>query len=204
MQASGGGCMVAASLQRGTFMTIRVAGLIAVGLLAAGAETVLTTGRTAAQGLSTPEAAAQAFYAAVEALPVRGVPDAAGLAMLQPLISDDLAGRLAAAEEAEATHAIASNGEAPPLFEGDVFSSLFEGATSYQIDTCTETGAEANCTVSLNRTDLSGTTDWTDTVVLVKVDEAWKVNNIVYGGDWEFATTGTLGELLDGLSASTD
>jgi hypothetical protein len=38
--------------------------------------------------------------------------------------------------------------------------------------------------------------EWTDTVRLVREDGAWRIDDVAYGGQWDFANTGTLRESL--------
>jgi hypothetical protein len=41
--------------------------------------------------------------------------------------------------------------------------------------------------------------DWTDTVVLVKTPAGWRVDDIGYGGNWDF---GNHGRLTDSLKSA--
>ncbi|MEZ5667557.1 MAG: hypothetical protein R3F55_09025 [Alphaproteobacteria bacterium] len=157
---------------------------------------------TVAATAATPHAAAQAFYDAVAALPVGGVPDEAGRATLAPLVSPALGEALDAAAAAEAAHSAATAGAEPPLAEGDLFSSLYEGPTGYTVGDCVAAGIGATCPVALVRDDSAGTTAWTDTAVVVESGEGWRLADIVYGGDWDFAAQGRLTDALAGIAAA--
>jgi hypothetical protein len=49
------------------------------------------------------------------------------------------------ADEAEQKHEVATKGEEPPLDEGDLFASRFEGANSYSADSCESNDASTFC-----------------------------------------------------------
>jgi hypothetical protein len=174
--------------------------------LAAGCQTAATTTEAepevAAPPAGSPAAAATAFYTAVMSLPVGGVPDAAGQERLQPLVTSDLAAKLAAARAAEEAHTAATGNEEPPMLQGDIFGSLFEGRTAFIVAGCEESGNGVHCEVPQSFSDQSGDSDWTDTVVLVQEDGAWKVADVIYGGDWDFANRGRLTETLDAVAAA--
>jgi len=182
-----------------------LAGVAACALLAAcnqtgpAAETATTAATAAA---ASPDAAATAFYSAVMTLPTGGVPDAAGQATLAPLVTPELAANLAAARAAEDAHTAATNNEEPPMVQGDVFGSLFEGRTGFVVGACIPSGNVAACEVIQSYSDASGDSEWTDTAVLVQQDGAWRVADVIYGGDWEFASTGRLSETLASVAAA--
>ena len=90
-----------------------------------------------------------------------------------------------------------TNKDTPPLVEGDLFSSLFEGATQVSVGTCQGGGRSGQCVVNLSHSDPGGKpTVWTDTVELVNTPGGWRVNDIAYGGTWAFGNKGKLSETL--------
>lgn len=151
--------------------------------------------------IDPPEKAAAAFYDVYLHVSPRagGVPDQATRAKFAPVISARLEKLLAEADAAEMRHREATQNSEPPFMEGDPFSSLFEGATAFKIGVCTIKDAAAQCAVDLTYTDPAGgePANWTDTVLLVKQDQAWAVDDIAYGGQWDFATRGRLQTLLE-------
>lgn len=151
--------------------------------------------------IAPPEKAAAAFYEVYLHLSPRvgGVPDQAMRAKFAPVISTRLEKLLADAETAETRHREATQNSEPPFVEGDPFTSLFEGASSFKIGTCTIREEVAQCPVNLTYVDPAGgkPANWTDTAVLVLQDQAWVVDDIVYGGQWDFATRGRLQTLLE-------
>lgn len=147
---------------------------------------------------ASPAKQAQAFYDLYLKTRPLGVPDAALVRRFRPLLSAQLTAALGKAEAAEAAHVKATNNAEPPLFEGDLFTSLYEGASSYSIEGCTVEGAHAYCDVALSYTEVPGAkpTTWTDRLVLVKRLDGWAVGDIVFGGSWDFGQHGTLRSTL--------
>ena len=70
------------------------------------------------------------------AAPHDGIPGEAGRAKLAPYITPALEQLLAAGEAAEARYAKETNNQSPPIIEGDLFTSLFEGATAFKVGAC--------------------------------------------------------------------
>src|SRR5690242_604633 len=100
-----------------------------------------------AVGNDTPAVAAQNFYKVYATFhPSDGIPDAAGRAKYAPYISAQLNGLLTAARAAEETF-LAKNKDTPPLIEGDLMTSNFEGATSFKVGDCTGDAKRAHCPV---------------------------------------------------------
>jgi hypothetical protein len=144
-----------------------------------------------------PQAATGSFYAEYLRVQPRGIPDEAARAQLQPLLSARLSALLKDGEDAEARYREASKGDVPPLVEGDVFTSLFEGATAYRVRDCKGDDATRLCPVSLSyRRRGEPETRWVDAVALVRETGGWRVDDIIYGGNWDFAKRGRLTEVL--------
>ena len=141
--------------------------------------------------------AAATFYDIVLSERTSGVPDAEMRAKLRPVISPDLDSLLAQAAEAERRHTARTNNEEPPYLQGDIFSSLFEGATGYEISGCDEKSERLiECEVQLVH-DAEEPVQWKDRVMLGPSGaDAWLVDDIAYGGGWDFAPKGTLKEML--------
>lgn len=70
--------------------------------------------------------------------------------------------------------------EKPLLFEGAVFSSLYEGYTGYKIKSVTidPSGTSANAAVELEYTLSPPKIKWTDNVQLINSGQGWKIDNI--------------------------
>jgi hypothetical protein len=128
-----------------------------------------------------------------------GVPDDKLREQLQPLVSAELSDLLNDAAVAEAAYAKETKGESPPLVEGDLFTSLFEGAEAYTLGACKTQGDAASCAVDLSYTDKrdNSKTAWQDRIYLVREDGKWLVDDIEFLGTWEFMHKGRLKDLLD-------
>lgn len=75
----------------------------------------------------------------------------------------------------------------PLLLEGDLFTSLYEGYTTYQIKKITLREREkdismvADVTIALENTEISPKIVWTDTVHVIHVlNQGWRVDNVMY------------------------
>jgi hypothetical protein len=146
---------------------------------------------------------AAGFYAAYATFhPSDGIPDAAGRAKYAPYISQGLNTLLMQARAAEEKFSRA-NKDVPPLIEGDLFTSNFEGATAYKIGACSGDAKTGHCAIQLtydpgktnNPKDKPFT--WTDTAYLVNSAEGWKIDDIGFGGNWDFGNKGRMRQTLD-------
>jgi hypothetical protein len=142
------------------------------------------------------------FYAAYQTFhPSDGIPDAKGRAKYTPYISVGLNALLASGDAAEDKFA-AANKNSPPLIEGDLFTSNFEGATAVQIGACAGDGKTGHCAVNLTY-DPGKTNNpkdkpfhWTDTAYLMNEAGSWRVDDIGYGGSWDFGNKGRMRDTL--------
>src|ERR1700761_2461214 len=121
-----------------------------------------------------PAAAVNAFYSVYSGQHAQGlgIPDATVRVRLQSVLSPRLNKQLADAASAQARLTTKVKNAVPPVLEGDIFSSLFEGAGAWKVGAC-QTGARtASCSVALNYTPPAGagakakSANWNDTVVL--------------------------------------
>lgn len=168
--------------------------LLAVALaLAAATFSAIAASKTAAM-----IRAAVHFYNVAISIKQTGVPDAQARARLTPVISPGLDQALARSGQAEAAYAASAKGVTPPpLLAGDIFTSFYDGATSFTVEGCHTKGTGAECTVALsydpkNDSHTVKPRRWTDRVELVRSDGEWRVDDIDYGGGWPDANKGTL------------
>jgi hypothetical protein len=162
-----------------------------------------------ADDASDMAAAANRFYATYAAQPQRGgLPDGVARGRYLPLLSPRLA-RLINDAGAAQVRFRAKVKNAPPLIEGDIFSSQFEGFQTYKVGACTGSATAGRCSVQLhygapNPPSGSGAggqknsqpVDWTDDILLVKAGGAWKVDDIAYKGSFAFGNSGLLSQTL--------
>ena len=103
-------------------------------LAAASAALVLSTAAGCRPSApSSPSETAAQFYTLLDGLGVRGVPDSLALDAVQPHLDSTLVRLLVEARHARDSVARLVPREKPPFIDGDMFSSLFEGNTSFGI-----------------------------------------------------------------------
>jgi hypothetical protein len=128
--------------------------------------------------------AANGFYRGYESFrPPDGIPGPVVRARFEPYISSVLDKLLVDADAAQAHFSQVTKNLSPPLVEGDLFTPNFEGATSFQVGACTPDARGGRCAVSLvydNRKDKPSL--WSDSVLLQRTNEGWRVDDIVFGG----------------------
>jgi hypothetical protein len=141
--------------------------------------------------------AAEGFYRVYQTFhPSDGIPNGNDLAKYEPFISPALGALLKQAGDTEARFAKA-NKDSPPLVEGDLFSSLFEGASSVAVGACDGGGGRGRCKVNLTYAEPGKAPFvWTDIVLLVNTPAGWRVDDIAFGGAWDFGNKGSLSETL--------
>jgi hypothetical protein len=142
--------------------------------------------------------AASGFYGVYLTLhPSDGIPDAKLRARFAPFVSPALEQLFAEGDAAEDRYAKATRHQSPPLVEGDLFTPNFEGATAARIGACKADDAGGQCSVSLTYDDgKDKPLRWTDTVYLVRTASGWRVDDIAYGGSWDFGNKGRLTRTL--------
>jgi hypothetical protein len=165
-------------------------------LLSAGLAAFVVAGSAAAQG-SDPKATAEGFFRIYATFqPSDGIPDAKGRAKYAPVMSDALNALIARAGAAEDKFG-AAHKDSPPLVEGDLFTSNFEGATSFTIAPCSASGRTASCKIALvYQSPGDKPISWTDALMLVQTEKGWAVDDIAYGATWAFGNKGTLTQTL--------
>jgi hypothetical protein len=154
----------------------------------------------APMAVATPNDAARGFYAVYLAWRNWGVPPAASRNPFAPVVTDGLAADLAAANLAAER---AATGGAAPGWPGDFFTSLPEGAQRADVGACTRSGETARCAVTLTVRDPASGIDrrWRDTALVRRERGSWVVDDVVYGGSWPGANSGTLRANLQALAA---
>lgn len=145
---------------------------------------------------SAPAADAKAvvrqFYSAAIAGKVSGAPTAQQLATLAPYLSDTLHALLVAARKRNEADAARAPDEKPSFAEGDLFSSLFEGPNAVEVLADSARGSSRVATVRMTYNGATPAVTWIDHVVLVRGKAGYVIDDIEYGGQWDFASKGTL------------
>jgi len=156
-----------------------------------------------------PAAAVEAFYAVYGPLHVKGggIPDATARVRYAPVLSPRLNKQLVSAAAAQARLTAKVKNAVPPMLEGDIFSSLFEGAGAWNVGACQVTANTARCPVALSYVPPRGRkaekpANWNDTVLLVATPQGWKVDDVIYDAGFAFGNTGRLSSMLDMVVAA--
>lgn len=133
------------------------------------------------------------FYSAVLPLMGHGVPG--DIKVLRPWISADLAKFLEEASDAEGAYYERCKDDSPPMVEGDLFSSLSEGPTSFKVLAASKKDNGWACTVEL-RYQTPGSDEkpliWNDRATLIPEGGRWVVDDLDLLSTHETASSGTL------------
>jgi hypothetical protein len=144
-----------------------------------------------------PETVARVFYSELRRLGVSGLPGEEDWAHLKPFCSETLGAALDLAVKEQIEFMRKNPDEKPPWIEGDLFSSLFEGPKQFVVGGAVIKGETAEVPVECTHTEGGETVKWSDTLLLVKEGGKWLIDDVSYGGTWDFANSGTLKEALD-------
>jgi hypothetical protein len=157
-----------------------------------------SSGPAAADTDATLQRATTAFYRVYLETRPSGVPNARTRAKFSPVISHTLGQLLERADAAERHYARVTKKQVPQLVQGDLFTSLFEGAQAFSVQFCTRNTAATTCTVELRYGEAAdaSATRWSDRVYLLRSAGRWVVDDIEFGGNWQFMHKGRLQEML--------
>lgn len=136
------------------------------------------------------------FYVMLEASGVRNVPEERALLALEPYLMPSLARQLRAARALQDSAMKTGTVAKVPFSEGDPFSGLFEGHTTFVVKNTILTGDSAKVLVNFSNTEQKPPVSWSDTVVLARTDSVWRIADIRYGAGWEFGYRGALTQVL--------
>jgi len=150
------------------------------------------------QAVSAPSATAvvQDFYRATIAGHVTGAPTAAQLTTLAPYLSDTLRALLVSARKRNEADAARAPDEKPSFADGDLFSSLFEGPNAVEVLTDSARGPDRVASVRMTNGAANPPVTWIDHVVLIHQRGRYVIDDVEYGGQWDFASKGTLRSTL--------
>lgn len=143
-------------------------------------------------------AAVKTFYDKAVSLNVMGLPTAEELAQLKPLLSTRLVSLLEQAQAHQARDHARHRGAEPPLVQGSVFFSLFEGANRVIAVAPDDVPNLWAVTLGYGRPGIDEVS-WTDEVLLTKESDRWVVDDLERMGQWDFSHTGWLSNTLMAL-----
>jgi hypothetical protein len=145
--------------------------------------------------------AVRAFHAKVLELGTAGVPRQDAIDALGPFISERFRQRLLAARAAEDAERARHGGTEPPLLQGSLFHSLFEGA--HRIISVEKEPNPDSFLVTLEYgyedAPETGKTTWQDRTWLTTERGLRVVEDLEYLGQWEFGTKGRLSVILENV-----
>jgi len=157
-----------------------------------------------------PAAAANQFYAVYKDQHAQGgIPDATVRLRYSAVLSPGLNKQLGEAAAAQGRLTAKVKNAVPPMLEGDIFSSLFEGASSWKVGPCQGDTKTARCAVALSyapppaqNAKAPKPASWSDTLLLVHTPQGWKVDDVIYDAAFPFGNTGRLREMLQMVIAA--
>ena len=118
-----------------------------------------------------------------------GIPDARQLGRLAPFLTPELRGLMAAAKKEQERCAKAFPGDKPPWIEGDIFSSSFEGFTSFRAGSSKGSGKLRAVVVRFRYSEgRKAGVEWQDEVVLRNEAGRWRVDDLRYRADFAFTS----------------
>lgn len=140
----------------------------------------------------------QAFYIRHLRNGDSGVPGEYFLDDYRPYLSERLIAQLERAREWRDRAIAAHPEEKPPFAEGDLFSSLFEGPTGFTIGKPIRLDDDHQRVPVVFSNVVPGQQPdrWTDYATMVHEETGWKLDDLEYGGRWEFASKGRLSDAL--------
>lgn len=130
--------------------------------------------------------------------PMMGVPSAEGLKQISPFISARLQAQLAAAAAAEEAAQLQHHGTEPPMVQGSLFHSMFEGAQRV-VDIQAEQDAGIYKVTFEYLPFADSATErvqWHDRTFVVLEQGRYVVDDVEYLGEWQFKPLGKLSDLL--------
>jgi len=127
-----------------------------------------------------------------------GIPDAAQLTKLAPLLTPELRKLFVAAKKEQERCAKKFPDDKPPWIEGDIFSSNFEGFTKFRVDASRDQGGGRVVTVRFEYAEGKSRVKWADMLVLRNESGRWLVEDVLYRAKFAF-TSGFGKNLKDSL-----
>ncbi len=142
------------------------------------------------------------FYKTILKFKDGGVPTRKNIDRLSPFISAEFRSLLLDARSTEDKHFKKTKNSEPPLVEGSLFYSLFEGADKYSCIKSEPDKETVSYLVNLEYRDPNGKHEivkWQDRAILIKENNRWVVHDLELLGKWQFGAKGKLSEILMGV-----
>lgn len=194
--------LLSSACHQGTGRHLASGAFFAVALAAcqspAGVESSFAAGdRSADCRDSDPVEKAEDFYQKIISARVRGLPSPEAMSDFAPLLSQAMQQAIEQARTRQQARIAAHPDEKPEFIEGDLFTSLFEGPTGVESARVKKAGDLVAVEVSF----VHGTRDnqpsrWKDVALLRCEQGDWRVDDVHFGGSWDFAPKGSLRSAL--------
>lgn len=146
-----------------------------------------------------PDVVVNRFYTAYLHAKSPGLPSESQMKALAPHLSARLQESIRAARVYQKQYEREHPGDKPPFADGDLFSSLFEGPTSFEVEPGEETPEGSKIVVRFSYQDPAKPSEvfrWQDAVIVRKEGKRYVVDDVLYLGDWEFKNSGRLSDVL--------
>lgn len=139
---------------------------------------------------------AEDFYVMHQRFGNSGLPNAGSMNAYNAFLCPRLSALIVDARQRQQQFAAAHPEDKPPLVDGDLFSSLVEGPESVKARETVLEGDSARVTLAMSHGDGDRATKWNDTMVLIRDDGIWCIDDVEYQGQWPFAHRGRLSDAL--------
>lgn len=147
---------------------------------------------------SDPAQAARDFYARIMADAASGLPSTGSMPKLAPLMTSSMRAAVEKARVGQQAFIAAHPDEKPPFIEGSLFTSLFEGPSALESATAARNGDSAVVEVEFVHAEAGAdAVRWKDQALLRCEEGRWRLDDVRYGGDWDFASKGQLKQALE-------
>jgi hypothetical protein len=148
----------------------------------------------------SPESLVRGFYAACFETRPTGLPTEAELKILSPYFSSELTALFVRARKVQADYRKRHPDDKPPLIEGDLFSSLFEGPTGFEVGPAEKMDQRYKVYVRFSRVDSGNLKDvfrWEDAVIVRRQGNRFVIEDFEFLGHWPFKIGDRLSDALE-------
>ena len=156
--------------------------------------------KTAEAGCRNNDAAqaARDLYARIMADAASGLPSSESMLTLAPLMSASMRAAIEKARVRQQAFIAAHPDEKPDFIEGSLFTSLFEGPSALESAAAVANDDSAVVEVGFVHAQAGAETfRWKDQALLRCEEGRWRLDDVRYGGDWDFAPKGQLKQALE-------
>lgn len=151
---------------------------------------------------AAPEITAKTFLDSYVKFQISGLPSEEEMKTLAPLFTPEISKLIEAARAEQKDFLKKHPEEKPPWIEGALFSSMFEGVTSYRLGEVVVGGDKASIPIYWEYTENGETSRWIDVLVLSKLGEEWQIFDIFFCAPWDFRPGPSLRAQLSTIEAN--